>query len=108
MPGPPSDPKICQLDGQPYDSAVFPDDGRAILAALRTVGIVVPESADLAPGAWLVSSEGKKRVQAFQLMARVRGWGPYGQLSLFKAGQWVDGRMGACTLRSLAVAIGKG
>jgi hypothetical protein len=98
---------ICPLDGQPYNRALFADDGLAILEALRATGANVPAEANANPSAWLLGPAGVQQVKAFQVKANINNWGPYGNLPWLDVGKWTDGKMGACTLRSLAAAVGR-
>jgi hypothetical protein len=104
-PTPSGPPKICSIDGLPYDSTMFRDDGQAVLSALRALGRNVPWSSSLNPKAWLDSANGRAEVEAFQRDAMIKGWGPLGKLPEGQRKANTDGKMGPCTLRSLAAAL---
>ncbi len=105
IPGEPSEPseptpaaidpdalaKMCDLDGLQYDSKMFPDP-QSVITELRALGYQA--SGFITGGPW------KQQIKRFQRHAR----------TLFLNGMgaapdsYIDGVMGACTLRALKAA----
>lgn len=86
--------KLCGLDAQPYNIAQWPDkDGPTRVAnALQTLGYSLSV---------VTNAKGRAAVRAFQSRARTLG------LDGMKGApdSWIDGDVGACTLRALSHAM---
>lgn len=88
--------ELC--NGVPYNAAQWPDDRKAVVQALKTLGYQVV--VDGKPSVYLNSPDGKRVVRAFQTRAN-----EVGIPTLIGRPLGTDGILGPCSLRALTAAV---